>query len=194
MCVPHSYLDRTRCHPSTHAHVLSFGSSLFASTPTSHRQGTFSLRPSNARIALSVSVSWAMAASGSAAWIAWPSKINASSTLSVGPASLLILHARKILYAAGINGESSFEAALLKRAPGCEAWGYDYSVKSVRCFSVWLFLFVRHLTPFFWRSGDPRSTMIQSLESALTFKLGHLVASTSTRRMMIPSSGRWTPS
>ncbi|KAH8988081.1 hypothetical protein EDB92DRAFT_2104791 [Lactarius akahatsu] len=30
----------------------------------------------------------------------------------------------------GINGESSFESTLLKRAPGCEAWGYDYSVNS----------------------------------------------------------------
>ncbi|KAH9988440.1 methyltransferase domain-containing protein [Russula compacta] len=35
-----------------------------------------------------------------------------------------------VIYSFGINGESSFEAALLKRAPGCEAWGYDYSVKS----------------------------------------------------------------
>jgi hypothetical protein len=32
----------------------------------------------------------------------------------------------------GINGESSFEAALLERAPGCEVWGYDFTVKSVR--------------------------------------------------------------
>jgi hypothetical protein len=32
----------------------------------------------------------------------------------------------------GINGESSFESTLLQRAPGCEVWGYDYSVNSVR--------------------------------------------------------------
>jgi hypothetical protein len=32
----------------------------------------------------------------------------------------------------GINGESSFESSLLKRAPGCEVWGYDYSVDNVR--------------------------------------------------------------
>ncbi len=32
----------------------------------------------------------------------------------------------------GINGESSFEASLLERAPGCEVWGYDFSVNSVR--------------------------------------------------------------
>jgi len=32
----------------------------------------------------------------------------------------------------GINGESSFERSLLRRAPGCEVWGYDFSVKSVR--------------------------------------------------------------
>jgi len=35
-----------------------------------------------------------------------------------------------VIYSFGINGESSFESSLLKRAPGCEAWGYDYSVKS----------------------------------------------------------------
>jgi hypothetical protein len=44
----------------------------------------------------------------------------------------------------GINGESSFEASLLERAPGCEVWGYDFTVNSVgslnlelfRCFDV----------------------------------------------------------
>ncbi|KAH8994774.1 hypothetical protein EDB83DRAFT_2276887, partial [Lactarius deliciosus] len=35
-----------------------------------------------------------------------------------------------VIYSFGINGESSFESTLLKRAPGCEAWGYDYSVNS----------------------------------------------------------------
>jgi len=33
-----------------------------------------------------------------------------------------------VVYSFGINGESSFESALLTRAPGCEVWGYDYSV------------------------------------------------------------------
>ena len=32
----------------------------------------------------------------------------------------------------GINGESSFKRDLLQHAPGCEAWGYDYSVNDVR--------------------------------------------------------------
>ena len=32
----------------------------------------------------------------------------------------------------GVNGESSFESALLKRAPGCEVWGFDFSVGGVR--------------------------------------------------------------
>ena len=32
----------------------------------------------------------------------------------------------------GVNGESSFESSLLRRAPGCEVWGYDYSVDNVR--------------------------------------------------------------
>jgi len=35
-----------------------------------------------------------------------------------------------VIYSFGINGESSFEATLLKRGPTCEAWGYDYSVNS----------------------------------------------------------------
>jgi len=35
-----------------------------------------------------------------------------------------------VVYSFGINGESSFEAALLERAPGCEVWGYDFSVNS----------------------------------------------------------------
>ncbi|KAH9054313.1 methyltransferase domain-containing protein [Lactarius vividus] len=35
-----------------------------------------------------------------------------------------------VIYSFGINGESSFEAALLERAPGCEVWGYDFSVES----------------------------------------------------------------
>ena len=37
----------------------------------------------------------------------------------------------------GINGESSFEADLLDRAPGCQVWGYDYSVDSVRMKACW---------------------------------------------------------
>jgi len=32
----------------------------------------------------------------------------------------------------GVNGESSFESSLLRRAPGCEVWGYDFSVDNVR--------------------------------------------------------------
>ncbi|ETW81146.1 hypothetical protein HETIRDRAFT_45919, partial [Heterobasidion irregulare TC 32-1] len=35
-----------------------------------------------------------------------------------------------VIYSIGINGESSFEADLLDRAPGCQVWGYDYSVDS----------------------------------------------------------------
>ncbi|ETW81144.1 hypothetical protein HETIRDRAFT_46155, partial [Heterobasidion irregulare TC 32-1] len=35
-----------------------------------------------------------------------------------------------VIYSVGINGESSFEAALLQRAQGCEVWGYDFSVNS----------------------------------------------------------------
>ena len=35
-------------------------------------------------------------------------------------------------YVLGINNESSFESTLLRRAPSCEVWGYDYSVNNVR--------------------------------------------------------------
>jgi len=35
-----------------------------------------------------------------------------------------------VIYSFGINNESSFEAELLQRAPGCQLWGYDFSVKS----------------------------------------------------------------
>jgi hypothetical protein len=35
----------------------------------------------------------------------------------------------------GINGESSFEAALLERALGCEVWGYDFTVDRVGSFN-----------------------------------------------------------
>ena len=33
-----------------------------------------------------------------------------------------------VVYSFGINGESSFEAEVLSRAPGCQVWGYDFSV------------------------------------------------------------------
>ncbi|THH04288.1 hypothetical protein EW146_g10215 [Bondarzewia mesenterica] len=35
-----------------------------------------------------------------------------------------------VIYSVGINDESSFEAALLNRAPNCQVWGYDFSVDS----------------------------------------------------------------
>lgn len=35
-----------------------------------------------------------------------------------------------VIYSFGINGESSFEEALLTAAPQCEIWGYDFSVAS----------------------------------------------------------------
>ncbi|KAJ7166415.1 methyltransferase domain-containing protein [Mycena crocata] len=35
-----------------------------------------------------------------------------------------------VVYSFGINGESSFEADILNRAPGCQVYGYDFSVTS----------------------------------------------------------------
>ncbi|KAG0707049.1 methyltransferase domain-containing protein [Suillus ampliporus] len=34
------------------------------------------------------------------------------------------------IYSFGVNGESSFEADLMKAAPGCQVYGYDFSVNS----------------------------------------------------------------
>jgi len=42
-----------------------------------------------------------------------------------------IVRKRKcVIYSIGINGESSFEAELLTRGPGCQVYGYDFSVNS----------------------------------------------------------------
>lgn len=42
-----------------------------------------------------------------------------------------IAHKKKcVMYSFGINGESSFEADMIKAAPGCELYGYDFSVNS----------------------------------------------------------------
>ncbi|KAI0347041.1 hypothetical protein BDW22DRAFT_1322300 [Trametopsis cervina] len=47
-----------------------------------------------------------------------------------GLAELSTQRAPCVLYSFGINGESSFEAAVLSAAPQCEIWGYDFSVTS----------------------------------------------------------------
>ncbi|KAH9069682.1 hypothetical protein EDB83DRAFT_2314075 [Lactarius deliciosus] len=77
--------------------------------------GTSSSYPSRARTAPRESAFSATAASGYAVWTR--SKTIASSTRSVT--------------CADINNKSSFEAALLERAPGCEVWRYGFSVDSV---------------------------------------------------------------
>lgn len=48
--------------------------------------------------------------------------------------NLLSLTLSLVTCSPGINGESSFEADLLTRAPGCQVWGYDFSVSSVSFF------------------------------------------------------------
>jgi len=65
-----------------------------------------------------------------------------------------------VIYSFGVNGQSSFERDLLRRAPGCEAWGYDLALTA----------------------GDPRSGMILSLGTELTSKPGRLVRPTSMKR------------
>ncbi|KAH9169063.1 hypothetical protein EDB89DRAFT_1988112 [Lactarius sanguifluus] len=39
-----------------------------------------------------------------------------------------------VIYSFGINDKSSFEAALLERAPGCEVWRHDF--RGQRAFSL----------------------------------------------------------
>lgn len=42
-----------------------------------------------------------------------------------------IVHKKKcVMYSFGINGESSFEADIMKAVPSCEVYGYDFSVNS----------------------------------------------------------------
>ena len=90
---------------------------------------------------------------------------------------------------AGVNNESSFEADLLRRAPGCEAWGYDYSVDRVRV--PWCF-FCRGTHCHFYlslASGDPRSVMIPSWSLGLTLNPGRLAGPTTTRKPISPGIG-----
>ena len=35
-----------------------------------------------------------------------------------------------VVYSFGVNHDSSFESAVLQNAPGCQVWGYDFSVTS----------------------------------------------------------------
>jgi len=72
----------------------------------------------------------------------------------------------------GVNGESSFEATLLKRAPNCEVWGYDFSVGGVSASCPFLFSVYRRPFAHFvlFGSGDLRSVKTQSSGTELTSK------------------------
>ena len=99
--------------------------------------------------------------------------------------------AHVIIDVIGINGESSFEQSLLKRAPGCEVWGYDFSVNGVRVFfSFMLFRSMGLLTDLLNFSGDPRLRVIQNLLPELTSNPGRLVEPTCMGKTTIPSGGR----
>ena len=105
---------------------------------------------------------------------------------------LIVLHWRRVNPLAcvtGINHESSFEADLLKRAPGCEAWGYDYSVDSVRVPSLILPMRGTPSINLFLSSGDLRSLTTLSLRPVLTSNLGRLVGLTTTRRTIFLGFG-----
>ena len=96
--------------------------------------------------------------------------------------------AHVIINVIGINGESSFEQSLLQRAPGCEVWGYDFSVNGVRVFRV---LSSYELADrLCLTSGDPRLRMTQNLLTELTSNPGRLVEPTGMGKMTIPSGGR----
>ena len=110
-------------------------------------------------------------------------------TLHIG--RTLILLVRNLI---GINGESSFERALLQRAPGCEAWGYDYSVAGVRAPYSIPFLLSGTPTDSPLTSGDPRSTMTPSSSAEHTSNPGRLMGPTAMGRTTIPSGGHSTRS
>jgi hypothetical protein len=62
---------------------------------------------------------------------------------SFGPFLLSFCFFPPLILPPGINNDSSFESSLLRRAPSCEIWGYDYSVKSVRPFSLFVLRRIR---------------------------------------------------
>lgn len=85
----------------------------------------------------------------------------------------------------GVNSESSFEADLLKRAPGCEVWGYDYSVDAVRVPCLFF-----NEGPYSLSSGDLRLMMTPSLRLVPISKRGRLEGPTTIRSTIIPSIGQ----
>lgn len=46
--------------------------------------------------------------------------------------SPIVLASYICLKSPGVNRDSSFEAAILEKAPHCKIWGYDFSVSNVR--------------------------------------------------------------
>lgn len=48
-----------------------------------------------------------------------------------------------IIYSLGVEGDSSFEAAILHRSSTCKIYGYDYSVQKVNRYQRWCFLGLR---------------------------------------------------
>ena len=91
--------------------------------------------------------------------------------------SSFLIRGFSLIRASGINGESSFEAELLEKAPGCQVWGYDFSVSSV---SFHVVNPVTVLIPSVPCSGvlNSRSTPTEPISSP-----GHLAPSTT----MVPT-------
>jgi hypothetical protein len=87
----------------------------------------------------------------------------------------------------GVNDDSSYESTLLKRAPGCEVWGYDYSVHRVRVASVPYPPFNSH--PRRYCSGAFRLLMTPSSASVLTLSPGDLVGPTTIRLPIFTNTG-----
>ena len=89
----------------------------------------------------------------------------------------------------GISKESSFEASLLEKVPGCQVYGYDYSVKSVR--PIHLLQWNLCLIQLLRCSLAPRSKMFLHLRSVLTSGLTLWVASMPMARLTTPPSTPW---
>jgi hypothetical protein len=90
----------------------------------------------------------------------------------------------------GVNDDSSYESTLLKRAPGCEIWGYDYSVHGVRVvFSRSPSHNMYSYAPVDLCSGVVKLTMTPTSASGLTFSRGRWVEAITIRTKTFTNIG-----
>ncbi|KAF8119469.1 hypothetical protein EV363DRAFT_1508080 [Boletus edulis] len=59
-----------------------------------------------------------------------PHHVDASKSAANGCVDCIIPRKKRVIYSFGFKGESSFEADIMKVVPGCELYGYGFSVNS----------------------------------------------------------------